>query len=1105
MSLDFSVYRAEWLDWLKKQLQGPPEQRSQENQREVLVEISPLDRFPIAVLHPVIAGEGLDVVKDDLADDQAGAESISIENSTADDSQSAQPARLKRYVPPSSTGFSFFVPSSNWKIQIGFSAASYKQTSQRDQGTGKFKSMFYERFTLGGDEQALNLSQSGRFNVMPEENLGGEEFRAAIDVRSRPHLNGSLITVSLINTKHVDSKIEAREFKKQEVESSLFECELSCWIEEGEVGNYREVEFSLLDDEMQELALQYRHKKIYAVGHGAAVDWKLNESGQVQQIFTDFLPRVEVPQMTADVLNTDSSVLSMAFLKDCLSHPEPVFAELEQFVEGYGRWIDEQTQTALEFSATHKKVAHRIIQRMQVAKNRMQQGIELLRSDELARQAFAYANQVMLDQMHQAGKSVGQSRPLTAYCWRPFQLAFFLTALQSSIDEDDLYRDTVDLIWFPTGGGKTEAYLGLIAFVIIWRRTRFPQSGGGTTAFMRYTLRLLTTQQYIRASRMICALELLRQQNTEVLGRELITIGLWVGSATSPNNYNEACKVLDKFQDRAGVSIAAFVLERCPWCNSPFTALHNYHVTKHSFQFFCRDKGCDFAQKKQALPCNVVDEALYAAPPTLLLATVDKFARLLWESRARSFFGMEGQRPPELIIQDELHLIASALGSIAGVYEAGIETVLQVRGVYPKYIASTATIRMAQEQVQALYAKEVAVFPPPGLSSDDSFFAKTVPTSERPGRLYVGYFAARLNRQRSLGPLAAAVLAAPELVFDAARVESDVLREAWWTQLIYHGSLRGVGNTQNAFALDVRVFYERLLEEAFELAELQNQEQAQGTEKINIQIPIQERRRFWREAHKISERFSDWPALLTSQSSPEENAQTFLALERQRNEQGCIDTALATNMVSVGLDVSRLAVMIINGQPLTTAEYIQASSRVGRSQVPGVVCVNYYRDQTRSLSHYENFRPYHESFYRYVEPSSVTPYTYQARRRALHAALVLAIRYGIPALLQNDAAVNLNINDAATQQLVEIFIQRCATADPSRQNEVKQHVHELLSAWQGHAERCQLTKRALHYHVHRKDKGADRLLYAHEDDVTGLWPTLQSMRNVESTGLLKGL
>lgn len=1101
MELDFSAYRKEWLDWLKKQLQGPPERQAHQEECLTLEGISPLERYPVAVLYPVIAGEGLDAAEDEFADDWSGAEPVANNGMDDTNDKTAQSAQLSRYVPPSSVGFSFFVPTANWCLEIGFSAASYKKRDGREESSGQYKSLSYQRIPLGSDEEALTITQPGRFDVMPEV-TGGDDYRAAIDVRSRPHKQGSLITVSLLNIKQVDSQIEAKEYRKQETEYALFETELYCLVESGEVGDYPSVEYSLLDDEMQELELQYQHKKIYAVGHGAAVDWQLNAQGDVQKIFTDFLPRVEVPQMTADVLNTVSPVLSMAFLQKCMLQPETVLVELQSFVDNYSNWIGEQK--SIQLTTEQQPAAKRILDRMDKAKQRMLLGIELLRNDPLARQAFAYANQVMLEQMQQAGKCSGKSRPLAEYCWRPFQLAFFLTALKSSIDQDDNDRDTVDLIWFPTGGGKTEAYLGLIAFVIIWRRMRFPQSGGGTTAFMRYTLRLLTTQQYLRACRMICALELLRQQQIDVLGSEPITIGLWVGSATSPNNYNDACKILEKYTDNDKESLPAFVLQSCPWCNTPFAASHNYHATMHSFHFVCTGKNCEFAHGQQVLPCNVVDDALYAAPPTLLLATVDKFARLLWEERARSFFGVNGQRPPELIIQDELHLIASALGSISGVYEAGIETVLQAQDIYPKYIASTATIRMAKEQVQALYAKDVAVFPPPGLSADNSFFAKTVPTTERPGRLYVGYFAARLNRQRSLGPLAAGVLAAPELVFDTARNNSEALREAWWTQLIYHGSLRGVGNTQNALSLDVRNFYARLLEEAFQLAMPDNFVDPELGKEARRTV-LQSRKNAWFQEQHVSERFAQSPALLTSQSSPEENAQTFSALEKHRGEAGCIDTALATNMVSVGLDVSRLAVMIINGQPLTTAEYIQASSRVGRSDVPGVVCVNYYRDQTRSLSHYENFRPYHESFYRYVEPSSVTPYTYQARRRALHAALVLALRYAVPDLLPNDAAARLDTDDPATQKVVEIFIKRCTAADPSRKKDIRQHVSELLAQWQEKAERCRASKRALHYQVRSKEQGADRLLYVHGDNVIGLWPTLQSMRNVESTGLLKGL
>lgn len=250
---------------------------------------------------------------------------------------------------------------------------------------------------------------------------------------------------------------------------------------------------------------------------------------------------------------------------------------------------------------------------------------------------------------------------------------------------------------------------------------------------------------------------------------------------------------------------------------------------------------------------------------------------------------------------------------MAGLYEAAIDTVLKMRGVQPKYIASTATIRMAHDQVRRLYGRELAVFPPPGLSCDDSYFARTVPISERAGRIYVGYLAPMLNRQQCMAPLAAALLVAPDVVFKD-QLNQEELLEAWWTQVIYHGSLKGVGNSHNAFNIDVR----------------------DALARFNQELRQQERDFPDESSGPLSPRTTVRIAQLTSISSAEENARTFSRLEQARDHPDCLDAVLATNMVSVGLDVSRLALMIINGQPLTTAEYIQASSRVGRSQVLGI-------------------------------------------------------------------------------------------------------------------------------------------------------------------------
>ena len=483
----------------------------------------------------------------------------------------------------------------------------------------------------------------------------------------------------------------------------------------------------------------------------------------------------------------------------------------------------------------------------------------------------------------------------------------------------------------------------------------------------------------------------------------------------------------------------------------------------------------------------MVDEALYEQPPTLLVGTIDKFARLAWEERAAAFFGRGARRPPELVIQDELHLIAGPLGSVAGVYEAAVETVLERRGGRPKYVASTATIRMAREQVRRLYGREMAVFPPPGLSADDSWFART--DRSRPGRLYVGYLAPGLDQQHCLAPLAAALLAAPPALFEDQQDRDDLL-DAWWTQVIYHGSLRGVGASHNAFVTDVRSFMRRLEAERREAAGRDGEPEASGPPASG------------RDADATGGGRSR-PAIaqLTSQSTAQENARTFDRLEAPRGAADCLDAVLATNMISVGVDVDRLAAMVINGQPLTTAEYIQASSRIGRAGVPGLVFANYYRHQARSLSHYENFRPYHESFYRFVEPTSVTPFTYQVRKRALHAALVIALRHCCDALTVNAAAGRFDKNDTRVQAVVEALERRCRRADAEAAGETAEHLERLVEEWQETAAHCRREKRGLQYDC--RDNAADRLLGEFDGARPGLWKTLHSMRNIEDTAVLR--
>ena len=1050
--MDYSIERKRLVDWLRLQMIGPV------SAGNTLQGIAPLERYPCGKLYPVINDrEGVDSAAEDAADDYSALG----EESGASDAVE-ETVRPRRYVAPSAVGFSFFARGDDLEFHVRCSAVRYTRIGERDK-KGRFSHMEFQRIPLGGDEEAVTFTTNNRVYVLRDNEAG---YLAGLDVQWRPYADGWIITVSLFN-KQVWSENDKWD---ERASRTLFEVNLDCFIDHGVVGDYPRVEYSLLNEEEQEIELQYKHRKIYAIGHGAAVDW-VERAGKVVQISSDFMPVVEVPHVTADVSGDNNKILQMANLANCQHATPEIVAGLDQFVENYAAWVNQQKAVLSELDAHESNAGQRITDRMEQTLKRMRRGVQLIAKDSTVALAFSLANQSMLDQMRQVDRVKGELKSDEKYAWRPFQLAFLLTVMESTIKDEDEFRDTVDLIWFPTGGGKTEAYLALIAFLIVWRRFTHSTSGGGTVVLMRYTLRLLTSQQYLRAARLICALDIIRQQ-TPALGEEPITIGMWVGTATSPNSFKVACEQVDKVAAGKQEAARSLVLVACPWCGQAFEGIKHYIAKPNAFKFCCCNDDCHFGKAGTGvIPCNVVDEALYQEPPTLLIATIDKFARLAWEERAAAFLGGSQMRPPELIIQDELHLVAGALGSVAGVYESALYTVLQQRGCFPKYVASTATIRMAEQQVKRIYGAELAVFPPPGLDCDDSYFAKTVKLSVRPGRLYVGYFAPSLDQQHCMAPLAAALLAAPEAVFGPDAQEREALLEAWWSQVVYHGSLKGVGNSHNAFNIDVREIFSRLIDEA----------------KNNVTRPLPEL------------------AQLTSVSSAEQNARTFAQLESSRGQEDCLDAVLATNMVSVGLDVPRLALMVINGQPLTTAEYIQASSRVGRSAVPGIVFMNYYRNSARNVSHFENFRPYHESFYRFVEPSSVTPYTYQARLRALHAALVIAVRHSCSSLLANDRAATFNPENPEVKKVIQDLKHRCAMADPERKEDIDNHIDKLVDEWQAEIRSCVSQRRQLHYQANDRERNNERLLYNHTDKIKGLWPTLQSMRNVEETALLKSL
>ncbi|MDA8118306.1 MAG: DISARM system helicase DrmA [Actinomycetota bacterium] len=759
-----------------------------------------------------------------------------------------------------------------------------------------------------------------------------------------------------------------------------------------------------VDDRVADL--QYRSECEFAVGHGIAAEAEKDRGGECHLVRTCWIPSAEVEHVApAPIGGVELRMEELAALADGAAAHQA----LDPLVARYRDWIAAQRAALAGLSEHRLEVAGDLLDRASVAADRIAAGIDLLgRGDVLA--AFRLANRAMGAAARRrfgplAGKEAAAVEPPR---WRPFQLAFVLMNLRSVVDPSHHDREVVDLLFFPTGGGKTEAYLGLAAFTLALRRLRNPGlQSAGVTVLMRYTLRLLTLDQLTRAATLICALELERQKDPATLGPWPFEIGLWVGRSATPNrmgtsgdrdpNTARARTIRFKNDDRKPSPIP---LETCPWCGQRFTR-HSFQLVPNDdsprdLRINCVNRRCDFSRGNQ-LPILAVDEPIYRRLPGFLIATVDKFAAMPWLGPVGAFFGrvdradpklgffgpcdtQQGQPlpaqllPPDLVIQDELHLISGPMGTMVGVYEAALDALCSrdVDGttIRPKIVASTATVRRAESQVRALFDRpEVDVFPPPGPDRRDSFFANALSPDEAPARLYLGIAAQGRSLKVVMLRTYLALMAGAQKAFlaDGGRRKANNAADAYMTLVGYFNSLRELGGSR------------RIVED-----EVRTRLQGYG-----------DRKRVGQPEGLFASRKSAYePVELTSRVSTAKVADAKRRLNRSFAEDDCVDVAIATNMISVGLDIVRLGLMVVLGQPKTTAEYIQATSRVGRDpQRPGLIVTLLNIHRPRDRSHYERFEAYHRTFYRGVEVTSVTPYSPRALDRGLAGAVVAIARH----------------------------------------------------------------------------------------------------------------
>jgi hypothetical protein len=813
--------------------------------------------------------------------------------------------------------------------------------------------------------------------------------------------------------------------------------------------------------------LHYADTPEYAVGHGVSAEWDVAD-GTCRSLRTAWIPRAEVEKTVAvDVPGVELSMEALG----TLAHGAALEAALRPLVARYREWIEARRSGLRVLAGTRRETGEELLRLAGVAADRIERGVALLASDEQAFDAFRVANRAVALAMRQ--RRTYQGLPDETPRWRSFQLAFLLLNLPGLANPRDPHRETVDLLFFPTGGGKTEAYLGLAAFAMVLRRLRNPGDrglgGAGVSVIMRYTLRLLTLDQLARAAGLVCALELERQRDPARYGAWPFEIGLWVGKATTPNilgrrgdaRSDSARAKVRQFKADPNGKPSPIPLENCPWCGTRFGpdsfALLPNDDQPRELRVVCTNFKCDFTRDRP-LPILAVDEPIYRRLPGFLIATVDKFASLPWVGPAGAllggadrfddsgFYGTaepgRGTRlttplpPPDLVIQDELHLISGPLGTMAGLYEAAIEALatrtLDGHPVRPKIVASTATVRRAQDQIQALFGRsQTQIFPPPGPDRRDAFFARTVPTTETPARVYLGIASQGRSPKVVMRQVILALMGAAERAYRDAGGHRNQQNPAdpYMTVLGYFNSLRELGGAR------------RILEE-----EVQNTVKAYSARRR-----IGEDRGLFQDRKTFSEVVE-----LTSRVSTNKVAEARRRLEAPFRDGQRVDCAIATNMISVGLDIPRLGLMVVLGQPKTHAEYIQATSRVGRDdERPGLVVTLLNIHKPRDRSHYERFRHYHETFYRSVEVGSVTPFAARALDRGFSGALVSLARHVQPELAPPQGAERLpEVRRAVEERLLQAFSERLRQQPIEDEEDREQRLRslqarivDLLDSW----------------------------------------------------------
>ena len=1098
----YKEIRSEIIKSLKVDLMGPL------TEEEILDE-SPLSSYITGMLYPQMSeySNEAELENAEFMTGNGGEDNRNYSVS-ADEEEEIEQTR-NNFKKQSSAGIRFYVNDSVKNIRVQISWGEYTKTIIENEEIEKKKKKSKKTGYLRKQKNETVDIDLSSFSSNTEIKLYEDpSIKVIINKFILPN-NYILVSVYLSNERESNND---RDFTKV-----MFQVELSVSGTDGESiflpeNKCRAIE---LDDEFY-----YENRPIYARGYGCAANWKKGQHENATKVWIEFIPEHEINSASPVLDGFSDDNFSMRFMSKRANKDE-ITRRLRLLNEKYLEWIYNLKQDYRMRNKSFVRKGNEIIAACKKASDRIESGIKILEKNEEAFEAFCFMNQAMYLQRSIGAFSEKYGRGISCSLgeftkddhskWRPFQLAFILLNIEGCINKDSEDRNIVDLLYFPTGGGKTEAYLGIIAFVIAFRRLTARkddqyEKDGGVTVFLRYTLRLLTTQQRERLTKLIIAAEMLRDKKPEKYGHSRMSIGFWVGGGVTPNKFSEFIEdPEDPIKSKQAYNKLIKQIIKCPLCGTPIEG-KDYVIDSDSSEvkIYCHDPNCYFYKyKNKSIPVYVVDEEIYRKCPTVVISTVDKFARLPWDEKTGLIFGSTdrycerhgylaiGEKhqkrhnkkgglkkaevhnvkqfyPPELIVQDELHLITGPLGTIYGGYETVIEDMctryFADKKYKPKYIVSTATIKNAKEQIRCLYGREnYAQFPPSGFDIRDSFFMKEVPLEEKPFRNYCGICAPGQSMKTTVLRVYAILL---QTVF--ALSEKDEYKEyidPYYTLIGYFNSIRELGGTV------------RLLQD---------------------DIPNRIRRIKKKYGHN-SERFiNNKYREITSRISSYKIAELLEQLTIPWTEKECLHAAVATNMIAVGMDVDRLGLMTVVGQPKQNSEYIQATSRIGR-KYPGLVVTIYNPYRPRDLSHYENFKAFHSHLYRYVEGTTATPFSARARDRVLHALVVSILRLRNFELAPNKGASYIDqISDAVIEDTKKIILDRVNTVAPKAYEEVENEMNLFIEDWK----RLNEEDKKLFYYIQNTDKYNRLLNYYGKYCTPKEKATLNSMREVETASSL---